>query len=62
MKNYVKFILKKRSKCFGFCWAFFKDIITFVISSNQILYDTMCVQHVIQKVLQSLQKKVYHFL
>ena len=28
--------------------TFFMDIITFAISSTQIIYDVMCVQYVIQ--------------
>ena len=46
MKNYVKFILKNYFfKMFNFLLIFF---ITPVISSTQIAYDVMCVQHVIQ--------------
>ena len=40
----------------------FIDIITSVISSAQIAFDVMCVQHVTQQFLHSLQKKNIFFL
>ena len=44
----AKFILKNYIfKMFKFLFAFFIDIITPVISSTQIAFDVMCVQHVI---------------
>ena len=47
MKNYTKFIKKLFSKCFKFLLTYFIDIITPVISSNQIECDVVCVEHVI---------------